>query len=816
MFTHHFKMKSIFSYLLVALIVLLSSCVKNNNPDPVNPPDPTDPTSGIPATFDWKTIKELKLTISVNQVQGYSADAIHVIRVYNSLAFDGSTLLATGAARPSSPYNLNVAVASPIPHIYVQETRPDGLVRVRKVEILSTNLNVNLEAEPGEVPMLFKANALAGPSFPSPSIPIPTQYDVVVNNNNSLTTTGFAAGETSAHGNTYKSYLIPAGFTRTSAISTSHGSAHAILYVQGTLNVGSKIDLNRTSIVVLPGGQIITSDGINTGSFAVNIPIIYVDNGGTITMNKPFNLTNGIDVVNKGLITINGGNNTGLDLNGASTIYNEGTITLTANKGDFKITNSSKVYNSGIINSDELSMSVATLMHNDHGAAINLKKWYMSNTAVLDNYGVVTAQTEFGSSGGGFVNNYCRIVAGLTSIQSMTAVLESGSLWISDRFYANNSSIEMIGGSMFVIGSSEGNIFKLTVTGPSQSFAVFYNYGSMTDLRWAQTSFTGSVEYVQETLVDGTGTNGRGLYESSFSGGALLVKEQTKNIPASGCNLSMGVISNGGGNPNPGPDPVFASFFPSESGWGTYAFEDLYPHTGDYDMNDIVISFRASFFSNPSNLITELHLDYKIEAIGATQIIAAAFQLDMVPASNILSVTGQELGGGEIFSVSANGTEVGVTEAVVPLFNNAKHLEDTRGQTFLNTMKGRTHYATSLRKIVVKFATPVSPNSLNMSNFNFFISTVERGREIHLPTFRATSKYDSKFFTANLMPSDRFKNKEGMMFGLMFPERFNYPAEGKDIREAYLFFVDWARSSGNLHSDWFMDREGYRNAELIY
>ena len=35
-----------------------------------------------------------------------------------------------------------------------------------------------------------------------------------------------------------------------------------------------------------------------------------------------------------------------------------------------------------------------------------------------------------------------------------------------------------------------------------------------------------------------------------------------------------------------------ATYTPSELGAGSYAFEDLWPANGDYDFNDLVVSYR--------------------------------------------------------------------------------------------------------------------------------------------------------------------------------------------------------------------------------
>jgi LruC domain-containing protein len=800
--------------LLIVISAIVASCVKMPGSDVDTP---TGGVLNVPSNFDWKTVKELNVTVNVTAVSGYS-DKVHIIRIYNSPLLNSSALIATGAAKPNSPYIVKLSVSAPVESLYIHETKPNGLVKVTPLEVKSSTLTIALNNNFEAAPLFTKSSGPVGQnaSFTSPSITIPTGYDQIINNNAALNTLGFNTGESSTFGNIYKSYLIPAGFTRTADINFSNYRSHAIIYVQGTLNISGEIGLNNSSIVVLNGGRV-TSGGMKTSTFAnmsANpVPIIYIEQGAIVTSFKHISLSNTINAVNKGTLILDG-NNFDLNMNTGSKLYNEGTVEVKNNKSEFLVTNSSQVYNSGIIKSPKIDMTVNATLYNDLSATVEVEIWYQSNGTILNNHGEVVATTKFSNSGGGTVNNFCRIAALETDLTQITANLEPGSLWNTQNFKVNNSNITMVGGSMFMT-ANVSNIFKMNVNTPSSSFALFKNTGNMPDLRWAQTSFTGNVEYVQTTLTEGTGNNGRGLYEGSFGGGAILTKDQTKNIPGTTCNGSLGQIDPGNGGGGGAPDPVFGIFFPSETGWGTYAFEDQWPTKGDYDLNDFVTAFRVSFYANSSNLITELHFDYQIMAVGATYNIAAGFQLNNVPASNVTLVTGQLMGGATTpFNVSSNGSENGVTTAVIPLFNNTKTVATYTG--FLNTERG-SYTSTEQKKVVVKFNTPVNQSSLSMESFNFFIVVNQRGREIHLPGSPATSKFDSNLAAGTgLHPTDKFKDANGMMWGLMFPEYFSYPLERKSIIDAYTHFATWATSGGAQYNDWFMNKEGYRKDELIY
>ncbi|HCV14972.1 MAG TPA: hypothetical protein DF637_01375 [Rikenellaceae bacterium] len=789
----------IFVTIFFALVVL-ASCVKI--PDDAQPRLPLSPIGTIPYDFDWKTIKTLDLTVNITPLGGSLNSNSHIIRVYNSPLLNSGSLIASGAAKLNEPYKVRISVSTPTQELYIHETKPNGLVSVSTVQVNSAVINTTLTKsaigyENGNV---FGANAISEPIFDD--ITVPTQFDVTINNNGSLNIIGFNTGQSSAYGNTYKSYLIPSGFTRTGNINFGNYLQHAVLYVRGTLNLSSKADLNKMSIVVLAGGSV-SVKGVSVGVLEADFPVLYIQNGGTFTPSAEVNISNA-KFVNKGTVTTS----KRIDINNNSEFHNEGTLNMTSNKksDDLLITNHGFGYNSGTINALNVSVTTNGGITNFPGGIITTAEWYQTNGSVLNNHGEIAATVKFGNSGGGTVNNYCLITANETSMQQMTAVLESGSLWNSQKFNANISTINMKAASMFLTGQIT-SIWDFHVSSTSSTFSVFKSTGAVPAFTWANTTMSGNIEFVFTGLT----TANRSSYEPFLSNGAIINAAQTKNIPGTTCNGSLGQIEP---DDDPGTTPSFYTYFPSQSGWATYAFEDLWPSKGDYDLNDLVLQFRVTSALNSSNQIIELYFDYRVVAVGAIKQISAAFQLDNVSASAISSVAGQITGGNSPFSFASNGVESGVTKAIIPIFNHTTNVVSYSG--FLNTTRD-SYVSTSFNQIKVVFGTPVPQANIGMDSFNFFISVDDRGTEIHLPGYMATEKFNNSATSgASLHPSDKFRYSDGMMWGLMFPSDFSYALEGNSIVTAYTHFAAWATSGGTQYADWYLDLPGYRNYEFIY
>lgn len=798
-------MKKIF--LVIALFALtLGSCVKM----PKSEPNPTETELGlkIPDNFDWKTTKEIKVTVGVTAVDAVSKEKLHVIKIYNSPLLNSGALIASGIATPNKPFNVSLSVASITDKLYIYEMKPNGLATTTTQEILAPSLNVKLANEP--VDAFTKSNAFVVNNFAPPvlpTMPFPTNYDVSIIDNSAITLLGFGAGESSAYGNTYKSYNIPAGITVTSGINFKNNKAHYVLYVKGHLTIAGDVQMEKGSIVILNGGTV--SFNNFSSSVSIPLPFIYVENGGTLNINNNLILNNSASVVNKGNISIA----KDISTNGAGTISNQGVMNFSTANSNLDLTNNFTLYNSGTINVANANLSVGSIVTNETGV-ITTKNIYFTNSSVINNHGEIVSTVNFSNSGGGTVNNFCRIITNVTDAQSLTANLKEGSLWSSQTFKVNNSTLNMEGGSMFLTANIPA-AYGMKFISISPTFALIKNTGDMVNLRWAASQIKGNIEFVHEKLVAGTVTNGIDLFTPAFdfSSGAILSKVQTKNIVGTGCNLSLGQITPI--IPPPGPDPESITYFPSQSGWGTYAFEDLWPSKGDYDLNDMVLMFRVSIISNSANKVKRIIFDYNILAVGATKVPAVAFQLDNVLAANIGSVTGQILGSGAPFAIAANGTEPGVNLAVIPVFNNPKDV--VQYSAFLNTQKGGTHITAPTNQIVITLSTPVDQSLITMSGFNLFISVDERGKEIHLPTYIPTSKFKSSLILgASTMPSDVFKYQDGMMWGLMFPDAFDYPKENASIVSAYTHFAEWATSGGTRYLNWYSNEDGYRNENLIY
>ncbi len=267
------------------------------------------------------------------------------------------------------------------------------------------------------------------------------------------------------------------------------------------------------------------------------------------------------------------------------------------------------------------------------------------------------------------------------------------------------------------------------------------------------------------------------------------------------------------------PAKALLQYFPSEEGWGTLAFEDLWPSTGDYDMNDLVVDYQYTHVANGQNKTVEMLANYTIRSVGATMKNGFGVQLPVAP-DKIKSISGQRHTGG-FLSLSPNGTESGQSKAVFVPFDDPQSLINTSGG-FVNVFNGRNYVKSDTAKLKITFHTPMTKTELGSIPYNpFLIAGQRRGYEVHLPGQKPTDKADTKLLGTRMDHSSALKNKYYLTstnwpWALSFLEPFDYPTEMSKITSAYSNFQKWSQSGGATYTDWYLNRTGYRSPSQIF
>jgi len=242
-------------------------------------------------------------------------------------------------------------------------------------------------------------------------------------------------------------------------------------------------------------------------------------------------------------------------------------------------------------------------------------------------------------------------------------------------------------------------------------------------------------------------------------------------------------------------DKAFEQFTPSKFGWGTLAFEDLWPFIGDYDFNDTAVNFRFVAILNAQNEAVQLDLHYTVTSDGAGLVNGFGIELETIAPNQVASVTGVSLME-DYVTLAANGIEEGQDNAVVVVFDNH--------ETIVGIQK----------TVSINFTDPIPVTQLGTAPFNpFLIVGKNRAHEIHLPNRNRTTLGTNiaQSEVTNADTDGNFATDTGLPWAIYVVHNFRVPRERVSVNRAYNFFVDWAQSGGTVTPDWYKDNPGYRN-----
>lgn len=267
---------------------------------------------------------------------------------------------------------------------------------------------------------------------------------------------------------------------------------------------------------------------------------------------------------------------------------------------------------------------------------------------------------------------------------------------------------------------------------------------------------------------------------------------------------------------------AFNNYYPSETTWSSLAFEDLWPSYGDFDMNDLVVNIRFNRITNAQNKVVQLVNLYQVKAVGGTLGNGFAFQLDPLTVGSVSSVTGSVLKPASYLQTAASGIESGTTRPVIPVWDDVESVIHRAGGVFFNTEKNAPAGTSDLITITVNFTTPLEMTTLGSPPYNhFMIKGMNRPEEIHMAGFIPTSKANTQLFgtgndATNPTSGKYYISKQNLAWAIFVAEEFEYPIEKSDIIKAHLKFSPWAQSSGTQLTDWYKNKQGYRNSNHIY
>lgn len=244
------------------------------------------------------------------------------------------------------------------------------------------------------------------------------------------------------------------------------------------------------------------------------------------------------------------------------------------------------------------------------------------------------------------------------------------------------------------------------------------------------------------------------------------------------------------------PARSYANFHPTV-GKQILAFEDLWPHNGDHDFNDVVLSNQVEFSRDKDLKLVSATVKVQINAMGAgvaNGVGLVFLNQNKLPINqNIISGITLENGN------SVSKLDADVQNGVVVVENLISAIDYTNNGVGPSTSPKEF-------RLTVHF-TSNTGNVILTPDFYIF-RTNERGREIHQSGFSGTEAADASLFNTGDDVNGTYKNSKGQPWAIevIYPYSlyFSHPLEKIDILQAYPNFQSWAISNGANDKNWML------------
>lgn len=275
-------------------------------------------------------------------------------------------------------------------------------------------------------------------------------------------------------------------------------------------------------------------------------------------------------------------------------------------------------------------------------------------------------------------------------------------------------------------------------------------------------------------------------------------------------------------------------YYPGQNSWVTLAYEDKWPESEDYDMNDVVMRYRAVEVIR-ENKVIRIDISGELQALGGYHRSGFAVQLPNIKATNINTTTLRLLhdnikqsysgtNGATTYDILESDTE----NAVLVVSQNLwKHI--TSICEFYRSEPGCGQTQLFDFHLSIPLITPIPISDMPAAPFDPFIFATEglyhgavfsthpgRGLEIHLADHAPTEKFNTDYFgladdTSDPDAGRYFRNANNLPWALEITDEWHWPSERKTILQAYPNFQQFTESQGTEQQNWYESTKSITN-----
>ena len=721
------KVKFMTLFLFAVLMVACTTDVYEPKPDPAPGPKPEPENPENPIVDIVNSIFKSR-NLTVNIVDAYDGKYYYTIEAFagNPAIDERARLLAGQKVNSKVPFNVNISIPDSENEIFIRQTDPFKRKRVYAFPVQDGDMVCNLGSIANT--KSSSGSVLRSASYEMPEVDFSPLGATAISGKQQIKTGG--------------KYIVNKDAKLN--ISSLPGEGNFSLYIKGEAKLTTDyLTLqNNAKIYILSDGEL--TAGKN------NIVLNCVGNAQ-------------IAVEKDGFLGDDDGEKLSLSFTDQSRLINHGDVELNGKKANgsysLALTSSASIYNDG-----EMDITGGLSTTDRTNLIVNYGEFDIEKTLMLTN---------------GEIYNACVFETDICDVNGGTIILASYSGFECDKFTAGGLHMYMDAFSIFDCTDDDkdaGVHFTtqtnyISGTSDSPEYALF-RANKVILGGWNSVEYSGMLE-IECDHHDKNVNYYKLNVPATFAQGQASVE-----IDEDDCNKNSGNQNPGEGDGDQDPSYEEVETLPY-----TYLFEDNWPATGDYDMNDLVIGIQINN-KKIGGKTESAKIIYTLYATGATKQIGVGFQLDGISASAV------------------SDAEQGQTNAVIQLFSDAHSLLGSSERTPINTYKVTMPPVEN--EVTINFNTPID-GVINVNNFNLFIVTngfdSDRRNEVHIAGYKGTDKAAS----SDNSTADYVSNETGLMWALSIPSQdfATYPKETIRIDDAYEGFGSWIK--GDNTPGWYLN-----------
>ncbi|WP_034415085.1 LruC domain-containing protein [Candidatus Photodesmus blepharus] len=266
--------------------------------------------------------------------------------------------------------------------------------------------------------------------------------------------------------------------------------------------------------------------------------------------------------------------------------------------------------------------------------------------------------------------------------------------------------------------------------------------------------------------------------------------------------------------------------YPNESGYITVAFEDNWPYTADYDMNDLVVRYRVTESLKDGKVKSSIIQGY-LAAYGASYRNGFAIRLAGLNRTDIdNSLTLMKHNG---ILQESNGLETLSDEAIFIVSEDMSDVLSENCEYFRTQQSCQETLKFSFELHIFTHEDADTSQLMSMPYNPFIFSTpghyhgdgiiFQPGRklEVHVADQAPTEKFDYlNLFgigvdSSNPSEGRYFKTAENLPWALIINNEWKWPQERVDLVTAYPNFAAYAESGGQKKQNWYLESNAVAN-----